>query len=278
MKLILFTITLLFSVSSKAEDSCFYSSKNNSGRLAYFDNCASINGDKVKLVEAHAKNIFYDKNGLACIYFPINKSGYDVFYTHESGASQRVVLFDNNCDYFEEGLARGLDNGQMVFINQQLETVLTPGYEVLLPFHYGHSIVCNGPFIEEKRGEHTLQKGGKCGLLNKQGDLVVKANYKIEDQKVFQRYINTNNHCPPPPVTSESSALCHTKRHVTAMKFHTAEWKKHEISNRGKTWLITFLEKNSESEEFTLILNSDSAGWESVTQESHNNALQRTSR
>ena len=149
---------------------------------------------------------------------------------------------------------------------------------MLLPFHYGHSIVCNGPFIEEKRGEHTLQKGGKCGLLNKQGDLVVKANYKIEDRKAFQHYINTNNHCPSPPITSESSALCHAKRHVTNMEFHTAEWKKHKISNQGNIWLITFVEKNRENEEFSLILISDTAQWESITKESHNNALHRTSR
>jgi len=277
MKLVFFTIIMLFSISSKADDSCFYPSKKVSGSLAFFDNCGSINGDKVKLGAAHTKNIVYDKNGLACIHFP-SKSKSDVFYFHKSGNSQRVVLFDNGCDYFEEGLARGFDNGQMVFINQQLETVLTPGYDLLLPFHYGHSIVCNGPFMEEKRGEHTLQKGGKCGLLNKQGDLVVKANYKIGDQEVFQRYINSNNHCPPPPVTSESSALCHAKRHVTNMKFHTAKWKKYEISNQGDVWLITFVEKNSGNEEFSLILNSGSAHWESVVKESHNDALQRISR
>ena len=276
MKLILFTIILLSSFSSKADISCFYPSKKDSGSLAVFDNCGSINGDKVKLGDAHTKNIVYDKNGLACIYFP-NKPDLDVFYTHKSGDSQRVILFDNSCDYFKEGLARGLDNGQMVFINQQLEIVLIPEHEMLFPFHYGHSIVCNGPFIEEKRGEHTLQKGGKCGLLNKQGDLVVKANYKIGDQKAFQHYINTNNHCPSPPITSESSALCHAKRHVTNMEFHTIEWEKHEISNQGNIWLITFVEKNMKNEEFSLILISDTAQWESMTQESHNNALQRTS-
>lgn len=274
MKRALLTILLIFSVSSKADDSCFYPSKKNEGMFSHFDDCGFIEGDKIKLGKAHTKNIFYDEEGLACIMF----SAKDIFYIQESGYSQRVYFYDNGCDYFKEGLARGIINGQMIFINEQLEVALAPDFELLSHFDYGHSVVCNGPFVEEKQGEHTLLKGGKCGLLNKQGNLVVEANYKIEDREIFQKYINTNNHCPPPPITSESSALCHAKRHVSNMEYHTDEWKKHEISERGDIWLITFIEESRRNEEFTLTLNSGSAQWESLIKESHNKALQRTSR
>ena len=274
MKHVLLAILLIFSVSAKADNSCFYPSKKDEGSFSHFDNCGSIKGDTIKLGKAHTKNISYDEKGLACIIF----SAKDVFYIQESGRSQRVYFYDNGCDYFKEGLARGIINDQMVFINEQLEVALAPGFELLSHYDYGHSIVCNGPFVEKKHGEHTFLKGGKCGLLNKQGVLVVEANYKIEDREVFENYINKNNHCPPPPVTSESSALCHAKRHISNREHYTDKWKKHEISKQGDIWLITFVEENKTNEEFTLTLNSSSAHWESLIKESHNKALQRASR
>lgn len=277
MKSVFITILLIFSVSAKANNQCFYPSKKDGGNVSALDSCGQIKGDTIKLGKRHVENVVYDENGLACILF-FGKSNSDAFYIQESGRSQRALFFDNGCDYFEEGLARGLVNGEMVFINKSLDVVLTPKFEKLMPYDYGHSIVCNGPFIEEKRGVHTLHKGGRCGLLNKQGNLVVEAKFKIEDRDVFRDYINANNHCPPPPVTSEISALCHAKRHVSHMKFHTTQWKQHQISKRGDVWLITFVEDSETNGEFTLVLNSSRASWMSIQMEPHNEALQRTSR
>ena len=273
MTRIVLTILLIFSVASKADESCFYPSKKDNGSLSHFDDCGSIEGDTIKLGKDHGGNISYDINELACIIF----SPKDVFYIQKNGHSQRVYFYDNGCDHFKEGLARGIVNGQMVFINEQLKVSLAPGFELLSHYDYGHSVVCNGPFDKEKHGEHTLLKGGKCGLINKQGNLVVEAIYRIEDREAFRNYLNRNNHCPAPPVSSKSSALCHAKRHISNMEYHTDQWKEYRISNQGAAWLITFIEEGKKNEEFTLTLNAGSAQWESLIKESHNTALQRLS-
>ncbi|GAA3956801.1 hypothetical protein [Allohahella marinimesophila] len=272
MKRALLTLLLVFSVSAGAAETCFYPSKQDDGSYDHFDACGLIEGDQIKLAKAHAENVLFNEHGLACVIM----SPADTFYIHDSGRSQRVYFYDNGCDYFKEGLARGLVDGEMVFINPALDTVLAPGFELISHFNYGHSVVCNGPFEEEKHGEHTFLTGGKCGLIDKQGDLVVEARYKIEDRDVFQTYLNTHNHCPPPPVTSENSALCHAKRHVSNMDYQTGEWKRHTISDQGEIWIITFVEVDEPDEELTLILQSASAQWDSLIKESHDEALQRT--
>ncbi len=274
MKIALLAVLIIFSVSSRADESCFYPSKKDEGSYSHFDDCGFIDGDGIKPGKSHTQNILFDERGLACIIFSVR----DVFYIRENGRSQRAYFYDNDCDDFKEGLARGIVNGKMVFINERLEIILTPGFELLSHYDYGHSVVCNGPFVEEKHGEHTLLKGGNCGLIDKRGDLVVEANYKIGDRAVFQNYINANSHCPPPPVTSESSALCHAKRHVSNMGHHTPGWERHEISKQGSIWLITFVEESKTNEEFTLTLPSGSAQWESLIRESHDKALQRANR
>ncbi len=265
---------MVLSFSSNADESCFYPDKTDNGTFSHSDECGSIEGDRIKLGKIILDNIYYDEKGLACILF----SAKDAFYIHKNATSQRVYFYDNGCDYFEENLARGIVNGKMVFINQRLKVVLSPEFELLAHFDYGHAVVCNGPFQEEKHGEHTLLKGGECGLINKQGTIVVEAIHKIRDRDIFQDYLNRNNHCSVPPVTSKISALCHGKRHVSNMDYHSDQWEKYEISERGRVWLITFVEEGKENEEFTLTLNASSAQWESLIKESHNKALQRTSR
>ena len=274
MRSILFTILLALSISSKADESCVYPSKSEEGVLSYFDKCGVIKGDQITLRKKYAEDVLFNGAGLACVMF----SAEDVFYIQKNGRSQRTLFFDNGCDYFEKGLARGIVNEEMVFINEQLDIVLTPGFKRLSHFNYNHAVVCNGPFVEEKHGEHTLLKGGKCGLINKQGLLVVEAIYPIGDREVFQNYINTNNHCPPPPVASESAALCHAKRHIANIEHHIIEWLKHEISKQNDNWLITFTEERSPNDEFTLTLQSSNAQWTSLNKESHSKALTEATR
>jgi hypothetical protein len=256
-------ILLLVSASSHADKSCFYPSKKDGGDLSQFNDCGAIDGDSLRLSKEHSGNIVFNEKGLACVILSNN----EVFYIHKNGNSQRVMFFENGCDYFKDGLSRGIIDGKMVFIDEQLEVSLNPGFELIAPFDYDHSVVCNGPFREEKQGEYTFRRGGKCGLIDRQGNLVVEAIHAIEDRKAFRSYINRNNHCPAPPISSEESALCHAKRHVANMEYHTDQWKRYEISQRGEIWLITFVEESNQNEEFTLTLNADSGHWESISKE-----------
>jgi len=259
-----------FKVGCRASETCVYPSKSE-GSLTLAENCGSVNGDTLKLNKKLLDDVSFNESGLACLFV----AKQNAFYLHENGRSQRVHFFDNGCDYFEDGLARGIANGKMVFIDESLQIKLAPGFELLSPFDYGHSVVCNGPFQEERYGEYTFLKGGRCGLINKQGVLVVEAKYNIQNRELFQRYINNNSYCGAPPVISKKSALCHAKRHVSNMDGHTDQWKQYKLARRDGLWLVTFIEE--ESDEFTLLLNVDTAHWESLTKESHSSAIQRLS-
>ena len=141
-------------------------------------------------------------------------------------------------------------------------------------FNYGHAVVCNGPFIEEVHGEHTLRKGGRCGLINREGELVLEAKYAIENRQAIVNYINSNNHCRPPPIISNESALCHAKRHVENMQFHDDDWESYTINKTPREWLIGFVERNGSGEEFTLSLDPESAHWISIVKSEKKPAAQ----
>ncbi len=261
-------LCLCHSLSVEASE-CFYVSKtDNAYKKA--DDCGEIEGGTITLTDAIFEDIQFDQQSLTCVIFP----NQELFYINRNRKSQRVLFFDNGCDYFKQGFARGLENQRLVFIDQELNIKLRPKFEYLVPFDYGHAVVCNGPFTEEQHGEHTFLRGGQCGLIDKQGNLVVAAAHPIGESEAFDAYINNHNHCPPPPVTTAEAALCHAKRHVDNMDFHSAEWQSQRISLRGTVWLVSFIEKG-ESEEVTLDLDANSAHWQSLLPESHEEALQR---
>ncbi len=268
MKLACFVVGLFYSLTVSAQQSCAYPGKRE-GSYDLFEDCGSVKNGQLSLNASHFNNLDFDQNGLACVIFPPDAT----FYIRDDNKSKSVIYFDNGCDYFVEGLARGYEKGKIVFINKDLDTVLKTNFEQAMPFDYGFSVVCNGPFIEEKHGEHTLYSGGQCGLINKQGDLVVEAKYKVENREVFRDYINSHNDCPPPPVTTTSSALCHAKRHVDNMEYRSSDWHEYQITRSGKYWVISYKE-GSDQEASTLLLEIDTAGWSQLTRDSHNEVLQ----
>lgn len=205
MKYILFTLLLWISLNTtKAAESCFYPSKQDGGVISQFDDCGLIKGDKIQLKKKHIQNLTYDRKGLACIILDTK----NLFYFSVNGNSQRAHFYDNGCDYFKDGLARGVVNGKMVFINEALEIILNPGFDLLYPYQCGHAIACNKPFMEKIDGEHTSLKGGKCGLINKHGNLVIEPRYRIEESKIFQNYLDSDGHCLTSTAASVTSIPC----------------------------------------------------------------------
>lgn len=252
-------MAMLMVVTAHAENACVYPDKREEGSLAAHDDCGRVVGDNIQLGKIHQDNVVFDEKGLACIIFSMR----DAFYLDKKGASHRVLFFDNGCDYFDDGLARGIVDKQVVLIDTTLKGVLKTGFEWVEPFDYGHAVVCNGPFVEKKVGEHTLMTGGRCGLMNKAGALVVEAKYAVGDTDAFDLYLNSHNHCPPPPVQHEAAALCHAKRHVGNMDFHRDDWVQHSLQLHDGYWTITFKERGAD-ETFVLSLKAESAQWESL--------------
>lgn len=257
-KVLLGLTSLLFAAFAFADIPCGYPSKQEQS-LEFYKTCGQIKGDQFLLQDFHKNNIEFDNYGLACIM-----AGQQAFYINKKGETRRTVFFDNGCDYFKDGYARGYENGKMVYIDEQLHVKLKPDFEFLLPFDYDHAVVCNGPFEKIEDGEHSRMTKGQCGLIDNQGKLVVEAKYPIGDDDAFKHYINSHNHCPKPPITSKESAICHAERHLQHQSnFNEVTKIVSAIKNNNK-WLVNFTYQDESESVFVIELESKTADWLSI--------------
>jgi hypothetical protein len=257
--LLLICLTLLIPTQGFADIPCGYPGKHDAC-IEFYKSCGEIKGDQILLSDWHKNNIIIEENGLACII----AGDSNAFYINQQDQSRRAVFNDNGCDYFEAGFARGYENGKMVYIDKKLNVKLKPDFELLLPFDYDHAVVCNGPFETIQQGEYTLQRKGKCGLINNQGKLVVEAKHSIEDREVFQDYINSHNHCPKPPITDKKSAICHAKRHLKYNDTHKSQTTIKSAKQNGNLWLVQFTYQEEPENIFVIELDANKAGWLSI--------------
>jgi len=153
------------------------SKDNPNPELTPFKNCGKIDANGVfVLKKEHLDNISFNKDNLSCVYTP----GPRVFYVRPDGKTFEAHYFDNGCDYFNEGLARGIANGKMVFFNRKLEIKIDTPYDTIFPFADGYAVVCND-CNKVKIGEHTGFRGGKCGYIDHSGKVIVPLEYTIEN-------------------------------------------------------------------------------------------------
>ncbi|MHB1351296.1 MAG: WG repeat-containing protein [Desulfobulbaceae bacterium] len=171
---------------------CIYSAKPNETN-PYSDlypqgECGEIIGDDIlKLKNSHFGKLTFNEEGLATIIVSSKPDPLKVFYVSQDRKVVRAHFFDNNADYFQEGLARTISNNKFGFINKNLETVITPEYDFAFPFVNSHAIVCNHckPEIE---GEHKKIVGGTWGVINKAGKVAIPLIYpqkELYEQEEF---------------------------------------------------------------------------------------------
>lgn len=93
----------------------------------------------------------------------------------------RPFIYDNGPDYFQEGLARFVENQKIGFLNENGQKRIPAGFDFARPFNSGLSAACMGckekPFTTES-GEHMQMVGGKWGFINKKGTWVVPCEYE----------------------------------------------------------------------------------------------------
>ncbi len=177
-------------VEPPVDGRCFYQSKTGEGAAMFFDNCGVLDDQGLPLLTAeHLENLAYDEDGLACMGF---SSDY-TFLLHEDGRAHQVIWYDNWCDYFQEGLARGLVERKVVFINKKLEPKVTTQFDWAGHFRDGHALVCDGPFVREQHGEHYFMRGGSCGMIDRNGRLVVPAEHPMENIDVIRSLLETQH-------------------------------------------------------------------------------------
>lgn len=86
-------------------------------------------------------------------------------------------LYDNGPDYISESLARYVEEGKMGFHNERCQKVIEALYDFAYPFENGYALVCNGCELQPE-GEHKRIVGGKYGILNKKGKIVLPIEYE----------------------------------------------------------------------------------------------------
>ena len=134
------------------------------------------------------ESTYFDEDGLSCVLF--HELGF--FWVRSDGRTASVPTWDNMCAWFSEGLTVANIDEHEVYIDQEFQVVLDPGYEVLAPFEDGYARVCNGPFIFDQRRENR-RTGGQCGLIDRSGQLVLDLLYPVEDFTSLREYRNANS-------------------------------------------------------------------------------------
>jgi hypothetical protein len=117
----------------------------------------------------------FDTNAIAGVHdstgwIMINKKGETVIIPFE---------FDNGPDYYEEGLARFVENGKMGFFNGKGEKVIPAKFDFAMPFLNGRAVVCNGCQQTTLDAEHWGIDGGSWGAIDRSGNTALPFEYNM---------------------------------------------------------------------------------------------------
>lgn len=109
------------------------------------------------------------KDGPKSIY-AINRKGEPLF---------EVYCFDNGPDYVKEGLFRIIENNKMGFANMNGEVVIKPQFDFVQPFQEcGYAVFNMGGKLKKIADERWRWDGGKWGIINKKGEIVLPPTYE----------------------------------------------------------------------------------------------------
>ncbi|PJZ44899.1 WG repeat-containing protein [Leptospira brenneri] len=103
--------------------------------------------------------------------------------------------YDNGPDYYSEKLARFIENKKFGFFDSRCKKQIPATYDFVFPFEKGYSIVCNGCEIQSDGDEHSRIVGGKYGIIDRKGKIVLPVEHDSIDSILFNKKsaIVTNN-------------------------------------------------------------------------------------
>ncbi len=176
------------SPSSSAKDlQCTYMAKasesNPYPELEAQGDCGTISGDVLTVHENHLGRLSFDARGLGYVF-----AGDGVFYVNRKGDAVRTVVVDSAPDDFREGVARGVRDGRVGFVEESLGFVIDPVFDFAFPFEGSYALVCNG-CRERSVGEHSLVEGGDWGVIGRDGTIAIPVKYprkELEGSEAFR--------------------------------------------------------------------------------------------
>jgi len=176
---------------------CTYYTKPNKeypyGDMLNFPNCGKLVNGELQLSKKHFENMSFKKGsesdfGLTTVYANYPSFDYPhVFYVTKKGKTQRMYFYDLGADYFEDGLARYLNNeNKMGFVNSKLKVIIPAKYDYATFFKNEVAIVSSGSHREKvsdfEDEEHTHMVDGVWGAIDKKGKMIIEMKYDSEDE------------------------------------------------------------------------------------------------
>jgi len=175
-KLLAFPVILIFSIYTSY---LTFSVPNND--LRSFQNDQNLYGFKnvsgLIVIPAKFRYAYdFNKYGIAAV---LTDKGWHYINT-QGKVLLKSFLFDNGPDYFQEGLARCVnENNKIGFFNERGVIIIQPQYDFAFTFSSGFASVCNGckKVPAFPGSEYHVVKGGKWGIIDKTGKVIVKLTY-----------------------------------------------------------------------------------------------------
>lgn len=182
MKFIYFLIVIFVSSSVSAEELLCMYPDDDTRELEQAENCGSVKDGLLTFAPELMKKMMWSKYGMQCIYmnYPADKGW---FYINQNGLGRGSPFTpDNDCNWFQSGLAVGVSKGCVIYFNQVMDVVKSTEYTWASSFYKGYSKVCKGELTREydSHGEHYQLKGGQCGFIDREFKVVVPLAYPYE--------------------------------------------------------------------------------------------------
>lgn len=163
-----FCISLLLMASSLFSQSKGITSFEENGLYGFKDKKG-----KVVIKPQYEQAMEFSKSSVA---FVVSKNKW-VCINSKNQILLESFLYDNGPDYIVESLARFVENAKIGFHDERCQKVIEAQYDFVYPFENGYAIVCNGCELKPE-GEHKRILGGKYGIINRKGKLVLPIDYE----------------------------------------------------------------------------------------------------
>ncbi len=194
MKKFIIFLFLINSITIFAQNKneLFYFTKNKDGESYIGVKDAS---GKV-IIPAQMKNITGAKNGelvkdllLSFYGCPDNiqkeKNAWGCVFDRNGDYLYQSFAFDNGPDYYIEGYQRIIKNGKIGFANRKGLIIIQAQFDYVTSFNYGYAKFCSGFHWDKADKEHPSIVGGKWGVINVKGEIVLPHIHKQNETDIL---------------------------------------------------------------------------------------------
>ena len=119
--------------------------------------------------------------GLSCLPLSLSNGSTGLAYIAQDGRGRLSNFPNHGCQPFRNDVAISYVDGKAVFFDDKLNVVEQTDYVLADPFYKHLAKVCSQLPEKDYFGEHFEWKGGKCGYIDTEFNVVVPVEYAYED-------------------------------------------------------------------------------------------------